>query len=197
MMEPEIEDEEPKRGVWIYFVALLLIILMVVWVIPTYVIKPDPRPQRELSLEDVKHLVENVSVKGYSSVGEAKDSVSVKGVANFIASESCPNGHKVCYAKALHAFVRDNINYINDPVILEYVQTPMTTLATGGGDCDDGTVLLASLLGAIGISTEWVHVPNHVLLRAWMPDAARQYKQNGDWVYMDWTCGSCEFGEIP
>lgn len=51
---------------------------------------------------------------------------------------------------ALHAFVRDKIRYVRDPVGVELVQTPETTLYTGQGDCDDKSTLLAGLLEATG-----------------------------------------------
>jgi transglutaminase-like putative cysteine protease len=51
---------------------------------------------------------------------------------------------------ALHAFVRDHIRYVRDPVDLELVQTPEVTLEKGYGDCDDKSTLLAALLTATG-----------------------------------------------
>jgi hypothetical protein len=60
--------------------------------------------------------------------------------------------------KALHAFVRDNIRYTNDITRVETVQTPRATLELGVGDCDDKSVLLASLLESIGRPTRFVAV---------------------------------------
>lgn len=51
---------------------------------------------------------------------------------------------------ALHAFVRDEIRYCNDPDECELIQTPDKTLELKAGDCDDKSILLAALLGAIG-----------------------------------------------
>lgn len=51
---------------------------------------------------------------------------------------------------ALHEFVRDRIRYVKDPVGLELVQDPATTLDKGYGDCDDKTTLLGALLMATG-----------------------------------------------
>lgn len=51
---------------------------------------------------------------------------------------------------ALHAFVRDHIRYVRDPVDLELVQTPEVTLNLGYGDCDDKSTLLSALLQATG-----------------------------------------------
>jgi hypothetical protein len=64
------------------------------------------------------------------------------------------------------------ILYVNDPKMsADYVQYPAETLERRGGDCDDMTVLLATLLGSIGISTAFVEVlppedaaKNHIYL---------------------------------
>jgi len=66
-----------------------------------------------------------------------------------------------------------------------------------GDDCDGHAVLLANLLQAVGLNTRFVFVPNHVLLQVWLPDAAKRYKVSDDWIYLDPTCQSCSFGELP
>ena len=60
--------------------------------------------------------------------------------------------------KKLHAFVRDRIRYVRDIRDVETVQTPDATLAIGAGDCDDKSVLLASLLESIGHPTRFVAI---------------------------------------
>jgi tetratricopeptide (TPR) repeat protein len=47
---------------------------------------------------------------------------------------------------------------------IDTVRFPRTTLAYRGGDCDDTTALLASLLEALGISTAIMTSPGHVFL---------------------------------
>lgn len=53
-------------------------------------------------------------------------------------------------AARIHAFVRDEIRYIKDIAGVETLQTPVQTLRIGQGDCDDKSILVASLLQAIG-----------------------------------------------
>jgi len=60
--------------------------------------------------------------------------------------------------KILHRFVRDKIRYVKDIHGIETVQTPEVTLALRAGDCDDKSVLLASLLESIGHPTSFVAV---------------------------------------
>lgn len=84
--------------------------------------------------------------------------------------------------RALHAFVRDAIRYTNDIRGVETVQTPRTTLETGVGDCDDKSLLLASLLESIGRPARFVAIDvgagklSHVLVETrvgrsgkWLP----------------------------
>lgn len=82
--------------------------------------------------------------------------------------------------KAIHAYVRDNIRYVQDPDGIELVQTPEKTLELGAGDCDDKSTLLAALLIATGHPAQFVAVGmngesfSHVLVEtvigdAWVP----------------------------
>jgi transglutaminase-like putative cysteine protease len=48
---------------------------------------------------------------------------------------------------ALHYFVCQRVRYQRDPLTVELVKTPMATLQTGVGDCDD----IATLLAAMGL----------------------------------------------
>src|SRR5262249_34019326 len=50
------------------------------------------------------------------------------------------------------------------PEAVDAVSYPRETLARRTGDCDDTTVLLAALLGNVGISTQFVDVPGHLFL---------------------------------
>ena len=69
-------------------------------------------------------------------------------------------------------------------------------LKVGGGDCESGTIALASLLKSIGGKVQLVLISGHAYLRVYMPEALNRYKVE-EWVYLDWTCKNCEFGEIP
>lgn len=60
--------------------------------------------------------------------------------------------------KILHRFVRDQIRYVKDIRGVETVQTPDVTLRLRAGDCDDKSVLLASMLEAIGHPTRFVAI---------------------------------------
>ena len=62
----------------------------------------------------------------------------------------------IAEAKRIHAFVRDKIRYVRDVDGVETLHTPDKVIEYGQGDCDDKSILAASLLGAIGHKTRFV-----------------------------------------
>lgn len=62
------------------------------------------------------------------------------------------------------------LKYVSDPVTTSFdsnidtVQFPAETLSRGAGDCDDLTVLLASLYESVGLATVIITSPGHVFL---------------------------------
>ena len=67
-----------------------------------------------------------------------------------------PEKDEYSEAEALFNYVRDSIRYVKDVNDIETLSTPMMTLEGRIGDCDDQTVLLASLLESIGYPTRFV-----------------------------------------
>lgn len=61
-------------------------------------------------------------------------------------------------ARAIQVWVQNTIEYRRDPPDLELVQTPQVTLQLRAGDCDDQSVLTASLLQATGHPTQFIAV---------------------------------------
>jgi len=205
MNEKEIEEIEEEldeiKDPWfkgpiriILSVFLLLIILS--WTYSFYGAALDPEPKYVPRIEEVvPNGLEQVNktYRNYNDAIKSRD-VMIKQTADKVISLSC-EGNQICQVKAMYYFVRDNLQYVRDPVNFEYVEDPKTILSIKTSDCESGTILLASLLGAIGIRYEVVVIPNHALLRAKIPDISNRYKIN-DYVYMDWTCKNCEFGEV-
>jgi len=52
---------------------------------------------------------------------------------------------------ALHAFVRDRIRFVPDPVGTQAIQSPRATLGLGAGNCAQRATLLAAMARSIGI----------------------------------------------
>jgi transglutaminase-like putative cysteine protease len=59
------------------------------------------------------------------------------------------------YAAVLN-WCRRNIRYVRDPVTIEQVKTPRAVIETEAGDCDDQSVLIATLCGALGARVRFV-----------------------------------------
>jgi transglutaminase-like putative cysteine protease len=57
---------------------------------------------------------------------------------------------------ALFSYVRDQIRYMRDPDDVENIAWPSATIEMGFGDCDDKSILLASLLLAAGHRARFV-----------------------------------------
>jgi transglutaminase-like putative cysteine protease len=201
MVEEEIiEEPEPwYKGPINYMLAVFIILLLVLWLVPYYSVRLDPSPKLIPKLEDVlpSSIVVNETHFNEISIAlvDGNDPV-VKEVADKIVVKACGDKGRICHAKALYYFVRDNFEYVSDPGAHEYVKTAKESLVSGGGDCDDASVLLASLLDAVGIRIRFVFIPNHVYIQAYLPDALKRYKLEGDMVNLDAACKNCEFGEI-
>jgi transglutaminase-like putative cysteine protease len=99
-------------------------------------------------------------------------------------------------AARLQNWVRENIRYTLDVYDVETLQTPLVTLDLKQGDCDDQSILLATLLNAIGHEARFVAVG---LDRA-MPDNFEhvfvETKIGGEWLPAE-TTEPVRLGEYP
>jgi len=208
MEEKNKAIEEPKETWWKgpikYIVAFFLIMILILWIFPSYGVKLDPNPKVIPKIDEVVPtevvFINNTSLDRKENIAryvKPEDPI-IKYIATKIASLSCGNS-RICQAKAIYYFVRDNLDYIADPVGKEFVEHPLQTISSGGGDCESGSVVLASLEEAIGIDSQLVLIEGHAYVRILLPEALSRYKikKGEDWIYLDWTCKRCEFGEIP
>jgi hypothetical protein len=207
--EPIIEEHEEFKDPWYkgpikIIGGLFLILIIITMVIPFYGVKQNPEPNYVPSLEEVFYYNYTLSNKTFvlNSVSDFRTFVDpgnpiIKNTANKIVTISCKHSNKVCYAKSLYYFIKDNFQYISDPVNFEYVEKTEDFLISGGGDCESGTLALANLMEAVGIRTELILIPGHAFLRINLPESISSYKSKEDWIYLDWTCKNCNFGEQP
>jgi hypothetical protein len=99
-----------------------------------------------------------------------------------VVLERAPPRDKVKQAAALLAWARERVQFVDDPVGVEWPQSPRVALQTGFGDCDDLTTLYAAAAMVIGIPVrlvaatqrandpEWRHVWCEVLIGGrWIP----------------------------
>lgn len=78
---------------------------------------------------------------------------------------------------AVQAWVRDAVRYTRDVFDVETLKTPLETLRSMTGDCDDKALLAGALLQSIGVKVRYVAVGNespgefdHVYVEARMGD---------------------------
>lgn len=201
-MEEEIDIDQSWKKPLKIILALALVLLMIFMALPYGSVRLNPEPQRIPTIEEV--LPGDIEVRDevfmISSRNDFRNFVTpydpnVKFIANKIATLAC-DGNRVCQAKAMYYFVRDNLEYVADPQGYEYVEPNIEALASGGGDCESGSLVLASLEEAIGVDAQLVFVSGHAYVRIKLDEALNKYKHD-DWIYLDWTCKSCGFGEIP
>lgn len=116
-------------------------------------------------------------------VNECKLNLAIRQAATSIAFLQ-PEKHEYAEVEAIFEWVRDRIRYTRDVHGVETLMTPPQTLASGLGDCDDQSCLLACMLEAIGYPTRFVVAGynggdyEHVYLQAWVGNT---------WVSMDPT----------
>ena len=197
----EETGEEPwYKGPIKWVIGIFMILLIVLMAVPYYSIKLDPEPQENTNLEDINKLIHANPSKTANGIEEAwelidKNNPQIKFAADSIISSSCDE-NEICYAKALYYFLRDKIKYVSDPIGKEYIEAPETVLKTGAADCESGSLLLLNMMESIGIESELVLIPGHAFIRIKIDKAPGKYKHEG-WIYLDWTCESCGFGEVP
>ena len=96
-----------------------------------------------------------------------------------------------------------SLPYTSDSVTTpfdEYPRYPIETLADNGGDCEDTSILLASLLDSMGYATMLVLLPNHIGV-AIKGDESRYgtyYEYQGDkYFYIETTGEGWLIGDLP
>ena len=188
----------------------------------------------EMMQSSIEQKIGKMSIHAIATLrGEEKEeslervSKSVKNMLS-LASTVCPEVRELAVklgikfpagdfkqARRVYEFVRDEIQYISDPLGIEEIQSPETTLRLSSGDCDDKAVLLASLLLAIGFETCFFVVdvdndgfPDHVYSGVYLPSAPeyckpfpRKLLSDGknfhDWIPLDPVYEDSDIGVIP
>ncbi len=192
------QDFSKYKQPLVWIISLFLIFIIILMVVPYYSIKLDPEPKRVPAIIEIvpSDFIPGNVTWDRNNYNLFINPSSVKPFADRIISLSCPEGNRICYAKALFYFVRDNFNYASDPLSFEYIKSAEESLYYRVGDCDDASVLLLNLERAIGINAEFAFIPGHVYVKIYLPEALGKYKQD-DWINLDATCDGCKFGEIP
>ena len=111
-------------------------------------------------IKDVANLLVSGNYMGYLSRIDYRDKQ-----INILATRTvlgC-NDDELKKTAAILDFVSNEIQYVSDPGDgMEFAKDPATTLAAGGGDCEDQTLLLCSMLETVGLKTYLVFTDDHV-----------------------------------
>jgi hypothetical protein len=117
-------------------------------------------------IQDVANMLVAGNYMGYLSRIDYRDEQ-----INILATRTVVNADTrdddVRKAEAILDFVSNEIYYVSDPEDgVEYAKKPITTLLAGGGDCEDQTLLLCSLLESVGVKTYIAFTDEHVFALA-------------------------------
>ncbi len=195
----ESEVAKPQRRPWLLILALFIVFIFIFSIIPYYLVNINPHPDFDVvasfSLSNAeKEKLESAEYKGGASLQSAILQINVddyRMVSSRLVSHACSVHSDLCYAKAVYAYV-SSMNYISDPKARQYVQSPAETILAKSGDCEDVSILLATMLESIGIDSDVGVTQNHAFVRAQLPKASF-FIRHGEYVWLDAT-GS-EFGQ--
>jgi hypothetical protein len=113
-------------------------------------------------------------------------------------TQGCTARDDLCELKAIFDFVVKNVRYTGDVAFRDTFQSALRTLQFGGGDCDDHSILAATLAMENGFTMKWRITSNtgatwdHIYSLAGVPK-----HRPARWVALDTTLGAGRFGREP
>jgi hypothetical protein len=115
-------------------------------------------------------------------IQKGRNDPRIRALSVKIVSKKCGKKHcidekdYVSEVKAIFDWVRKNVRYVRDSYDRDTFQHPVRTIQFGGGDCDDYSIVLASMLQAIGypvrlrvIKTHAAQDWNHIYIQVGIP----------------------------
>lgn len=111
-------------------------------------------------VQDVVNLLLTGNYVGYlSRIDYRNEQINI--MATRIVADT--HDDEVLKTQAILDFVSNEIKYVSDPGDgVEFARDPFNTLLAGGGDCEDQTLLLCSMLETVGVKTYIVFTDEHV-----------------------------------
>ena len=79
---------------------------------------------------------------------------------------------QICRQLSLIKYIKENYKYVSDPSGFDYFATPTESIALMAGDCDDYSILMASVIKAIGGNVRIIWAPRHVYPELFCGDKA-------------------------
>lgn len=94
-----------------------------------------------------------------------------------------------------------SMEYVTDPSSVgqgEYPRFPVETLMEGGGDCEDTSILAASILESMGYNVSLLLLPNHMAVGLEVNATGAHWTVDGvDYYYLETTSQGWDIGEVP
>jgi hypothetical protein len=115
-----------------------------------------------------------------------------------MVTRGCPARADMCELRAIFDFVVTNVRYTGDITDKDTFQSALRTLQFGGGDCDDHSILNATLAMENGFRCKWRITSNtgatwdHIYCMAAVP----KHKPS-QWIPLDTTLGYGRFNSEP
>lgn len=102
--------------------------------------------------------------------------------------------------KLMISFIQD-MDYVADPASAgqgDYPKYPVETLVDGGGDCEDTSILMASLLESIGYNVSLLLLPNHMAVGLEVNSTGIHWTVNNvTYYYLETTASGWDIGKVP
>ena len=86
--------------------------------------------------------------------------------------EYYPKYRQICRQFSLLKYIKENYKYVADPSSFDYFASPQESMALMAGDCDDYSILIASVMKAIGADVRIIWAPAHVYPELYCGDKA-------------------------
>ena len=144
------------------------------------------------------------SASNYSGyVTHPLDDEYIGELAGTIIDVADKNGYSEYEIIELSAAFVQNLPYNSDSGTTpydEYPRYPVETLVDNGGDCEDTSILLASILDSMGYSVVLLNPPYHLAVGVMHGEGVpgRYYPYNGgSYYYLETTNPGWRIGEIP
>jgi hypothetical protein len=86
--------------------------------------------------------------------------------------EYYPKYRQICRQFSLLKYIKMNFKYVSDPSDFDYFAPPQESINLMAGDCDDYSILMASVLKSIGADVRIIWAPRHVYPELYCGDKA-------------------------
>lgn len=166
---PGPRHSTPRPHPWRAFAMALIVIGLVSWYRIQEPVTPmvQPTPQARGAITVTPTSPVRASASRYQPYLDAiiPESDTLRALA-YAKVKQCPPGDRACIMTELYRFVQHDIGYLSDPVSREHIQSPQATLTIGAGDCEDLSILLASLLDNVGVPNYLAFTDDHAYVMA-------------------------------